>query len=562
MRRTIGPATGLVMLAATALAGCAASPPPPKAIDLITAESYRSRVQVLASDEFEGRKPGQAGEQKTLEYLEREFRALGLRPGNGDSYRQEVPLVEITAAPNAVLTVDGPKGSARFQYADDMVVWTKRVVPEAGIENSELVFVGYGIVAPELGWNDYAGLDMRGKTAVILVNDPDFDGAEPALFKGKAMTYYGRWTYKYEEAMRQGAAGALIVHETEPAAYGWDVVRNSNTGPLLDAESPDGNAKRAAIEGWVQLPVAKQIFELAGRDFDALRAAARRQGFKPVSLGAKASVSVRNVIRRAKSANAIAVLPGTKRPDEYVIYMAHWDHLGKALAFGATGDTIFNGAVDNATGVAGILEIATAFAKSNPKPARSVVFLAVTAEESGLLGSAYYAQHPVVPLARTAAVVNIDALPPFGRTRDIEVIGFGASELEDYLEDAAAAQGRVLRPDTQAEKGFFFRSDHFNLAKEGVPALYVKTGQDSAVHPAGWIDQQREDYTVRRYHKPADEYDPNWDVSGSVEDLQALYVVGRRVADESRWPQWYTTSEFRAVRERSRGREASKPASK
>lgn len=553
MRRYLGPATGLVVLAATALAGCAASPPPPKAMELITAESYRARVQALAADEFEGRKPGQPGEQKTLEYLEREFRALGLQPGNGGSFRQQVPLVEITAAPNAVLKIDAPKGSAQFQYADDMVVWTKRVVPEAGIENSELVFVGYGIVAPELGWNDYAGLDMRGKTAVILVNDPDFDGSQPALFKGKAMTYYGRWTYKYEEAMRQGAAGALIVHETAPAAYGWDVVRNSNTGPLLDAESPDGNAKRAAIEGWLQLPVAKQIFELAGHDFDALHAAARNQGFKPVALGAKASVSVRNVIRRAESANVIGVLPGTKRPDEYVVYMAHWDHLGKAMAFGATGDTIFNGAVDNATGVAGILEIATAFAKSPVKPERSVAFLAVTAEESGLLGSLYYGQHPVLPLAQTAAVINIDALPPYGRTRDIEVIGFGASELEDYLKDAAAAQGRVLRPDTQAEKGFFFRSDHFNLAKEGVPALYVKTGQDAIDKPAGWIDQQREDYTVRRYHKPADEYDASWDVAGSIEDLQALYAVGERVANESRWPAWYPSSEFRAAREKSRG---------
>lgn len=559
MRRIHGPASGLAVLAATVLAGCAASQPAPIAAESITADGYKARVQTLASDEFEGRKPGQAGEQKTLEYLEREFRALGLQPPNGGSFRQEVPLVEITAAPNAVLKVDGPKGSASFQYADDMVVWTKRVVPDAGVQDSELVFVGYGIVAPELGWNDYAGLDMRGKTAVILINDPDFDGAQPALFKGKAMTYYGRWTYKYEEAMRQGAAGALIVHETAPAAYGWDVVRNSNTGPLLDAESPDGNARRAAIEGWVQLPVAKRIFELAGQDFDALHAAARNHGFKPVPLGARATVGVRNAIRRAKSANVIGVLPGSTRPDEYVIYMAHWDHLGKAMAFGATGDTIFNGAIDNATGVAGILEIANAFAKAKTRPERSVAFLAVTAEESGLLGSAYYGQHPVFPHARTAAVINIDALPPYGRTRDIEVIGFGASELEDYLKDAAAAQGRVLRPDTQAEKGFFFRSDHFNLAKEGVPALYVKTGQDAVDKPAGWIDQQREDYNARRYHKPADEFDPGWDVTGSIEDLRALYAVGSRVANEARWPEWYPSSEFRAAREKSRAGAGAKP---
>jgi Zn-dependent M28 family amino/carboxypeptidase len=526
---------------------------------LITAEGYRASVKTLASDEFEGRKPGQPGEQKTLEWLEQQFKALGYRPGNGSSWRQDVPLVEITAAPNAVLQVEGPKGRADFQYADDFVAWTKRVVPESKIENSDLVFVGYGIVAPELGWNDYAGVDMKGKTAVILVNDPDFDGQQPALFKGKAMTYYGRWTYKYEEATRQGAAGALIIHETAPAAYGWDVVRNSNTGPQLDAETADGNAKRPAIEGWVQLDVAKKIFELGGKDFDALHRAARDQGFRPVPLDVKASVGVRNAIRRAKSANFVAVLPGTKRPAEYVAYMAHWDHLGKAVGFGPqAGDQIFNGAVDNATGVAGILEIAKAFAGAKQKPERSVAFIAVTAEESGLLGSLYYAKNPLFPLAQTAAVINIDALPPYGRTRDIEVIGYGASELEDYLKQAAAQQGgRVLKPDSQAEKGFFFRSDHFNLAKEGVPALYIKTGEDGITHSAEWIRAQRDDYLARRYHKQADEYDPSWDVDGSIQDLQLLYQVGARIADEKRWPEWYKDSEFRAARDKSRAGAAS-----
>ncbi len=535
--------------------GAAAAPKPATPADLITEAGYREAIRTLSSDEFEGRKPGQPGEGKTLEWLEAQFRALGLKPGNGDSYRQSVPLVEITAAPNAVLAVAGAKGSAQFQFADEMVVWTKRVVPESRIEDSPLVFVGYGVVAPELGWNDYAGLDMRGKTAVILVNDPDFYGQEPALFKGKAMTYYGRWTYKYEEAMRQGASGALIVHDTGPAAYGWDVVRNSNTGPQLDAESADGNMKRAAIEGWIQLDVAKKIFALAGQDFDALHAAARQKGFRPVPLEAKATVGVRNLIRRATSSNAIAVLPGTKRPDEYVVYMAHWDHLGKAVGVGGAGsgaDGIFNGAVDNATGVAGILEIAKAFVGAPRKPERSVVFLAVTAEESGLLGSLYYGRNPVFPHAQTAAVINIDALPPYGRTRDLEVIGFGASELEDYLKAAAAGQGRVLKPDSQAEKGFFFRSDHFMLAKEGVPALYVKSGEDGITHSREWIAAQRDDYLARRYHKPADEYEPGWDVQGSLEDLRLLYEVGHRVANETRWPEWYAGSEFRAARERSR----------
>lgn len=546
-------AHALALTAALAFGGFATAAPVPA--DLITEAGYREAIRTLASDEFEGRKPGQPGEQKTLEWLEARFKELGLQPGVGGSYRQPVPLVEITAAPSAVLKVDGAKGSAQFQFADDMVVWTKRVVPESKIENSDLVFVGYGIVAPELGWNDYAGLDMRGKTAVILINDPDFDGQEPALFKGKAMTYYGRWTYKYEEAMRQGAAGALIVHETAPAAYGWDVVRNSNTGPQLDADSADGNAKRVPIEGWIQLDVAKKIFELGGLDFDALHRAARQKGFRPVPLNAKASVGVRNLVRRANSANLVGVLPGTTRPDEYVIYMAHWDHLGKAVGFGGAGsgaDAVFNGAVDNATGVAGILEIAKAFVGAPRRPERSVVFLAVTAEESGLLGSLYYGRNPVFPLAQTAAVINIDALPPYGRTRDLEVIGFGASELEDYLKKAATNQGRVLKPDSQPEKGFFFRSDHFMLAKEGVPALYVKTGEDGITHPGGWIAAERDDYLARRYHKPADEYDAAWDVAGSLEDLRLLYEVGNRVANEARWPEWYKDSEFRSVRERTR----------
>jgi Zn-dependent M28 family amino/carboxypeptidase len=549
--RALSLSAGLALAAGLATVAAVAGPPT-GAESRITGDGYRASVKTLASDEFEGRKPGQPGEQKTLEWLEAQFKALGYRPGNGTSWRQEVPLVEITATPNAVLNVAGPKGEAQFQYADDMVVWTKRVVPESSIENSDLVFVGYGIVAPELGWNDYAGLDMKGKTAVILVNDPDFDGQPPALFKGKAMTYYGRWTYKYEEATRQGAAGALIVHETAPAAYGWDVVRNSNTGPQLDAESADGNMKRPAIEGWVQLDVAKKIFALGGQDFDALHRAARDKGFRPVPLNVKASVGVRNAIRRAKSANFVALMPGTKRPAEHVVYMAHWDHLGKAVGFGpAGGDAIFNGAEDNATGVAGVVEIAKAFASAKKKPERSIAFVAVTAEESGLLGSLYYAKNPVFPLATTAAVINIDALAPYGRTRDLEVIGYGASELEDYLKAAAAKQGRVLKPDAQAEKGFFFRSDHFNLAKEGVPALYVKSGEDGLTHSSEWIRQRRDDYIARRYHKPADEYDASWDVDGSVEDLRLLYEVGARVANEKRWPEWYRGSEFRAVRDRS-----------
>jgi Zn-dependent M28 family amino/carboxypeptidase len=550
MRSSIAP---LVVLGTGLAAACATAPAgPDPAESAITAAGYSACIATLASDVFEGRKPGQAGEEKTLAYLEREFAALGLKPGTPTGYRQPVPLVEITASPRATLSVAGAGGRAEFRYADDMVVWTKRVVPESRIEESPMVFVGYGIVAPEYRWNDYAGVDMHGKTAVILVNDPGFASKDPVLFRGRSMTYYGRWTYKFEEAMRQGAAAALIVHQTAPAAYGWDVVRNSNTGPLLDALSADGNAARVAIEGWVTQGSAEQIFRLAGQDFHTLEQAALRPGFKPLPLEARATVGVENAIRRTASANVVGVLPGTTRPGEYLIFMAHWDHFGKVMAAGAAGEVIFSGAVDNATGVAGILEIAKAFTHARRGPERSVVFLAMTGEESGLLGSAYYAANPLYPLAATAAAFNIDALAPYGRTRDVEVIGYGASELEDYLGQAAARQGRVLRPDSQPEKGFFFRSDHFNLAKRGVPALYIKTGVDSRDHPKGWAEEQVRDYIANRYHKPGDKYDPGWDVSGSVEDLRLLYAVGARVASESRWPTWYPSSEFGPVRERSR----------
>ncbi len=523
----------------------AGSPDPAAAI---TEAGYRASIATLASDAFEGRKPGQPGEQKTLDWLQAEFQRIGLKPAPG-GYRQDVPLVEITALPTAELKVSGPAGGAVFAYADDMVVWTRRVQPAVSVADSPMVFVGHGINAPEFGWNDYAGIDMHGKTAVILVNDPGYRDA--SLFKGRKMTYYGRWTYKYEEAMRQGADAALLVHQTGPAAYGWDVVRNSNTGPLLEPDSADGHAGRVAIEGWMTLETTRRIFSLAGFDFGEMEQAATKPGFRAVPLGVSASVAVRNAVRRATSANVVGVLPGSRHPEEYVVYMAHWDHFGKSLAVGPQNDGIYNGAVDNATGVAGILEIAKAF-RAGKRPDRTVVFLAVTAEEQGLLGSAYYAQHPVFPLAMTAAAINIDALPPVGRTRDVEVLGFGASQLEDYLKEAAARTHRVLRPDSQPEKGYFFRSDHFNLSKVGVPSLYIKPGIDSIDHPAGWVEEWQHDYVANRYHKPSDEYSASWDVSGSIDDLRLLFEVGHRVADERLWPEWYADSEFRAAREASR----------
>jgi Zn-dependent M28 family amino/carboxypeptidase len=457
--------------------------------------------------------------------------------------------VEITADPNIALTVSGGSESRSFKYRDDMVVWTKRVVTDAALEESELVFVGYGIVAPEYDWNDYAAANIKGKTAVILINDPGFVTRDPQLFAGRAMTYHGRWTYKYEEAMRQGAAGALIIHDTEPAAYGWEVVQSGWTGPQLDMASSDGNAARVAIEGWISAPTAEAIFQLAGKDLTALKAAAVRRDFKAVPLNLRASVAVHNSIRRSNSSNVVGILPGRKRPDEYMLYMAHWDHLGRSDA--VTGDNIYNGAIDNGTGTAALITLAQAFARAKPAPERSVVFAAVTAEESGLLGSAHYADHPLFPLERTAAVINMDALYAGGPTRDVAVIGYGSSELEDYLRNAAKKQDRVLKPEPTPERGYFYRSDHFNLAKKGVPALYFKLGTDDREHGDAWGRQQQEDYVAQRYHKPSDQYDPSIDFRGTMQDIELFYAVGSRIANEDDWPEWNRGNEFRATRETS-----------
>lgn len=517
----------------------------------ITAEAFNGYVTTLASDEFEGRKPASHGEQVTVEYLEREFVALGLQPANGGSFRQGVPMVEITATSDASMVISGADG-ARFplRVGDDVVMWTKRVQNSVALAPSELVFVGYGINAPEYGWNDYAGVDMRGKTAVVLINDPGYVTGDPTLFNGKALTYHGRWTYKYEEAARQGAAAVMIIHETAPAAYGWATVRNSWMGPQLDLDSPDGNAGRVAIESWVSGEAAERMFGMAGLDLATLKASAARRGFKAVPMGLKAEGGVRNIIRRSKSNNVAGIMPGSEKPDEYVVYLAHWDHLGRSLSLGG-GDSIFNGAVDNATGVAGILTIARAYRSMLPRSKRSVLFLAVTGEESGLLGSAHYAEHPIVPMEKTAAVINLDGMAPLGRAKDVVVIGAGASELEDYLADAARAQDRVVKPDPVPENGYFYRSDHFNFAKKGVPALYIDSGTDIRGRPAGWAKAQLDDYTAKRYHQVGDNYDPAWDIGGILEDLVLAFEVGARVAGEDRWPNWRPGNEFRAARDAS-----------
>ncbi len=519
-----------------------------KAGEAIRQAIYRGHVQELSSDEMQGREPGSEGERRTIEYLEKEFLELGLQPVAGGDFRQDVALVEIKGSDQKLSFSKGAGGMTLAQ-GDDMVLGSRRTQESASIAGSEVVFVGYGIHAPEYDWNDYAGIDMRGKTALILVNDPGFVTGEEALFRGKAMTYHGRWTYKFEEASRQGAAAAIIVHETAPASYDWGVVRNSWSGPQFHLDREDGNAGRTTLEGWITDARARQLMELAGQDFDALKAASVKRGFRPVPLGVTATGGVRNSVRQKRSPNLAGVMPGKDRPDEYVIYMGHWDHLG--LVDGEGEDRVYNGAVDNATGIAGILTIARGFRDMLPGASRSVMFIAVTAEESGLLGSEYYAEHPLVPLEKTAAVINLDALTPLGRARDIEVVGFGASDLEDLLARAARSQKRTLTPDQRPEAGYFYRSDHFNFAKAGVPALYVKSGALLRDKPEGTGKAMLEAFQAERYHKPGDEYAEDWDVSGSIEDLRLLFEVGARVANARTWPDWREGNEFRGVREHS-----------
>ncbi len=554
-------------LASLALAGCSKEEAPPPAAEApavshaapppvsdhgfgpeISAEDFAAHVQTLASDAFEGRAPGGPGERRTIEYIQAHFERLGLRPGNGDSWLQAVPMVETTAAPDTALTLIMGDQSRDLAFGKQMVIGTRTGQPEIVLDRSELVFVGYGVHAPELGWNDYEGLDVKGKTVVMFVNDPGFHTGDESLFEGRRMTYYGRWTYKFEEAARQGAAAALIVHDDAGAGYGWGVVENGWTGPQFDLPTSVDPEPRIPLQGWITQEVAQALFAHAGLDLQAQYQAASSRDFRPVPLNAAISTTLRSSTREAVSNNVLGLLPGSTRPDEVVIYMAHWDHLGRS--FGGVGDRIFNGAVDNATGVAGILEIAEMFA-TQPAPERSVLFLAVTLEESGLLGSKYYASNPVIPLHKTVATINIDAIQPIGPTRDFIVVGKGSSELEDILAPIAAAQDRVLVEESQPEVGSYFRSDHFNFAKAGVPSLYAKGGVDHRERGREYGMELVRDYTANRYHKPGDHFDPSWDLRGIVEDLNALYQVGRTIVDSDRWPNWYEGNPFRAAREAS-----------
>ncbi|CTP82837.1 aminopeptidase [Xanthomonas translucens pv. arrhenatheri] len=523
----------------------------------ITPADFGELVKTLSSDTFEGRGPGTAGEEKTVAYIRDQMQRIGLQPGNGDSWFQDVAMTETTANPNTTLKLEQNGKPRELKFGTDMVIGTRTGQTEVRIDASDMVFVGYGVDAPEQKWNDYADQDWKGKTVVMFVNDPGFHTEDGTLFEGKRMTYYGRWTYKFEEAARKGAVAALIVHDTPGASYGWDVVKNSWSGAQYDLPAKDDPEPRIAAQGWITAQAAKQLFADAGLDLDQAYKDASKRGFRPVPLKAKLSVDLKSTISEKKSRNVVGVLPGGSRADEAVLYMAHWDHLGKHE--GESGDNIYNGAVDNATGVAGILELADAFVHQQPKPERSVVFLAVTLEESGLLGSKYYVAHPTFPLNKIAGVINLDAMPVAGRAKDMVVNGFGSSELEDMLKPIAAAQGRVLHAESAPQSGFYFRSDHFNFAKAGVPALYIDGGEDLIDGGLDAGKRASEDYSKHRYHTPADQYDPaTWKLDGVMDDLQAVYGVGKQLAAGDTWPNWYQDNPFKAARDSMMG--GAKPA--
>jgi Zn-dependent M28 family amino/carboxypeptidase len=542
-----------------ALAACApredATQPanvPAEALAAVDTASLMRHIRDLAHDSMLGRAPGSLGEDRTVAYLEGQFRALGLAPGNTDgSYLQPVPLVAMTADPAMTLTISGKGAPKRLRYRDDFVAWTRHVVPSVRVTNAPLVFVGYGVEAPEFTWDDYKGDDMAGKILVMLVNDPPL--SDSSQFGGKAMTYYGRWTYKYEQGMKHKAAGVLLIHETGPAGYPWPVVQGMG-GEKFDLATPDSNRTRAPMEGWLHLDQAQALFAAAGQDFDSLKARAATREFRPVPLGMNGSVTIRNSIRSVASRNVLARLEGSDPAgrDEHVVYTAHWDHFG--VGEPVNGDSIYNGALDNATGTAALLVLAKAFKAMPVPPKRSILFVAVTAEEQGLLGSQYYSVAPVYPLAKTLANINIDGLNTDGPTKDLVVIGMGASELEDYARDAANEQQRTLKADAEPEKGFYYRSDHFNFAKQGVPAFYADAGTEVIGKPADFAMKQRERYTSEDYHKPSDEIRPDWNLEGAVQDVQLYLMMGYRVAQAEKYPEWRVGNEFRAIREASFGR--------
>ncbi len=553
------PATTLLTAAATFVAGCSGDRPIDRsvlepALASITADGLLNSIRTLSSDAFEGRAPGSAGEDSTVAWLSTTFKSMGLTPGNPDgTWVQNVELIGYTGKATANISFGNQPVAMR--PLQDFVAVSRHDAPVTNVTDTEIIFVGYGVQAPEYGWDDYKGVDVRGKTVLMLVGDPPIrDRADTAqldttMFRGKAMTYYGRWTYKYEKASEMGAAAAIIIHQTGPAGYPWDVVTSSWGGENFDIPSPEAD-RRVPVEGWITEEKARELFLDSGRDFDGVLRHAAEPGFTPLPLlKAKASFTVRNTVRRVQSHNVVAKLTGSDPAlaDQYVIYTAHWDHFGRNPSL--KGDQIYNGALDNASGTAQMLEIAKAFTQLATPPKRSILFLAVTAEEQGLLGAKYYATHPLYPLDHTLADINIDGVNQWGRTSDMVVIGSGNSTLEAVLDTVATAAGRTLSPDPESEKGFFYRSDHFEFAKQGVPAIFLDAGVNFIDKPVGYGMSRREEYTTNDYHKPSDEIKPDWDLSGAVEDGRILFEVGYRVAEAATWPDWLPGTEFKARRD-------------
>jgi len=502
----------------------------------------------LSSDEFMGRMPFTEGEQLTTSFLESKFKEMGLEPGNGDSYFQEVPMVSIITYPEQSMEFKSAQGSVVGEGLKDFVIWTQRTDSLVRIQDAEVVFAGFGIVAPEYGWDDYKNLDVKGKIVVVLINDPGFGSEDTTFFKGNTMTYYGRWTYKYEEAVRQGALGCLIVHNTIPAGYGFNNIQNSWKASKLYLDDRGQDKYKLGFEGWITLPFAKQLFEKMGKNESELLQNARTPDFQGFSTGMRLSTSLAVEPTYNVSKNVIAKITGKTAPEEVIIYSAHWDHIGIGKP-DETGDTIYNGALDNASGTAALLALAKAF-KTDEQPDRTVVFLAVTAEEQGLWGSAYYAKQPIYPKEKTVANINMDGVNPYGKMKDVSVIGVGQSEMEDLLDEELKKLGRYAAPEPNPVVGYYFRSDHFNFAKIGIPALYIGTGIDHVEKGKEYGKQLQEEYVAQYYHKPADAYDPKrWNLEGAVDDVQLLYQVGRNLANSTRWPGWKEGSEFKAIRD-------------
>jgi len=519
-------------------------------LSAFNADSLKLHVAELSHDSLQGRKPFTPGETKTIAYLQKQFKAAGLEPGNGESYLQEVPMVNIqtTAAPDMQVTTS--KGSFKLKGLEDYVIWTDKITDKVSFDNNEVVFAGYGVVAPEYNWNDYAGLDVKGKIVMVMVNDPGFGVGDSSLFKGKTMTYYGRWTYKFEEAARQGARGCLIVHTTEGASYPFTVIQNNWNASKLRLDDRGKSNSYTDINGWLSLPAAKKLVAAAGQDSSSFFAQADKRGFKPVPMDLKLSTSVAVKTIFNKSYNVIGKITGTKRPDEVIIYTSHWDHLGIGKP-DETADSIYNGAFDNASGTAGLIELARAFKSLKVQPERTIILLAVTAEEQGLWGSAYYAQNPIYPTSKTVANINIDGLNPFEKTKDIIIVGEGQSELEEYLKEAAEKAGRVIAFENHPEAGYYYRSDHFNFAKVGVPALYTSNGIDVIGKEAGYGEKREAEYNAKHYHRPSDEFDSaTWTFEGGLDDLKLFFQVGKRLAFEEKMVQWKEGSEFKAIREK------------